>query len=44
MAAERLPMRKLREVIRLKLQAGQSGRVIARACAVIVGFLFNAVL
>ncbi len=28
MAAERLPMRKLREVIRLKLQAGQSGRAI----------------
>jgi transposase len=32
MAAERLPMRKLREVIRLKLQAGQSGRGIARSC------------
>jgi transposase len=32
MAAERLPMRKLREVIRLKLQAGQSGRAIARSC------------
>src|SRR5574340_515725 len=32
MAAERLPMRKLREIIRLKLQAGQSGRGIARAC------------
>ena len=32
MAAERLPMRKLREIIRLKLQAGQSGRAIARAC------------
>lgn len=33
MAAERLPMRKLREIIRLKLQAGQSGRAIARSCA-----------
>ncbi len=32
MAAERLPMRKLREIIRLKLQAGQSNRAIARAC------------
>jgi len=32
MAAERLPMRKLREVIRLKLKAGQSGRGIARSC------------
>ncbi|OFX22340.1 MAG: integrase [Anaeromyxobacter sp. RBG_16_69_14] len=34
MAAERLPMRKLREVIRLRLQAGQSGRAIARACGI----------
>ncbi len=33
MAAERLPMRKLREIVRLKLQAGQSGRAIARRCA-----------
>jgi len=32
MAAERLPMRKLRELIRLKLQGGQSGRAIARSC------------
>lgn len=32
MAAERLPMRKLREIIRLRLQAGQSGRAIARSC------------
>jgi hypothetical protein len=32
MAAERLPMRKLREIIRLKLQARQSGPAIARAC------------
>ncbi len=34
MAAERLPMRKLREVIRLKLQGGLSGRAIARSCGV----------
>ena len=34
MAGERLPMRKLREVIRLRLQAGQSGRAIARSCAI----------
>ena len=33
MAAERLPMRKLREIIRLKT-AGLSGRAIARACGV----------
>src|SRR5512141_818834 len=32
MAAERLPMRKLREIVRLKLQAKQSNRAIARAC------------
>jgi len=32
MAAERVPMRKLREVIRLKLQLGLSGRAIARSC------------
>ncbi|HUO65217.1 MAG TPA: IS21 family transposase [Terriglobales bacterium] len=32
MAAERLPMRKLREIVRLRLQAGQSGRAIARSC------------
>lgn len=32
MAAERLPMRKLREVVRLKLQSGWSGRAIARSC------------
>ena len=31
MTAERLPMRKLREVVRLKLQAGWSGRAIARS-------------
>lgn len=37
MAAERLPMRKLREIIRLKLQAGQSGRGIARSCAMSPG-------
>ncbi len=34
MAAERLPVRKLREIIRLKLQANQSGRAIARACGI----------
>jgi len=34
MAAERLPMRKLREIVRLRLQAGQSGRGIARACGI----------
>jgi transposase len=34
MAAERLPMRKLREIIRLRLQAGQSGRAIARSCGI----------
>ena len=32
MAAERLPMRKLREVIRLKLECGKSGRAIAKSC------------
>lgn len=31
MAAERLPMRKLREIIRLRLQCGKSGRAIARS-------------
>lgn len=37
MAAERLPLRKLREIIRLKLQGGQSGRAIARSCAISPG-------
>ena len=32
MSAERLPMRKLREILRLKLEAGLSGRAIARSC------------
>ena len=32
MAAERVPMRKLREIIRLKLQLGLPGRAIARSC------------
>lgn len=32
MAAARLPMRKLREIIRLKLHAGLSGRQIAKSC------------
>ena len=43
MAAERLPMRKLREVIRLRLDAKQSGRAIARSCnlspATVSGYL-----
>ncbi len=34
MAAERLPMRKLREVIRLRLQGGKSGRAISRSCGI----------
>ncbi|MEN9818569.1 MAG: hypothetical protein RLZ32_2449 [Gemmatimonadota bacterium] len=34
MAAERLPMRKLREIVRLRLQAGLSGRAIARSVGV----------
>ena len=34
MAAERLPVRKLREVIRLRLQGNQSGRAIARSCGI----------
>lgn len=34
MAAERLPVRKLREIIRLRLQVGLSGRAIARSCGV----------
>lgn len=32
MTAERLPVRKLREIIRLRLQVGMSGRAIARSC------------
>jgi DNA-binding CsgD family transcriptional regulator len=32
MAAERLPMRKLREIIRLRLEGGQSGQTTARCC------------
>ena len=32
MAAERVPMRKLREIVRLKLKEGLSGRAIARSC------------
>ena len=34
MAAERLPMRKLREIVRLKLQANQTCRAIARSCGI----------
>lgn len=37
MAAKRLPMRKLREILRLKHEAGLSHRAIARACSVGVG-------
>ena len=32
MTAERLPMRKLRDIIRLSLECGMSGRAIARSC------------
>ena len=32
MAAERVPMRKLREIVRLRLKEGMSGRAIARSC------------
>src|SRR2546426_10498727 len=32
MATERVPMRKLREVIRLRLACGLSGRAIAQSC------------
>ena len=32
MAAERVSMRKLREVVRLRLNGGMSGRAIARSC------------
>jgi hypothetical protein len=32
MAAERVPMRKLREVLRLRLACGLSGRAIAQSC------------
>src|SRR5881397_3148822 len=32
MAAERIPIRKLREVIRLRLACGLSGRAIAQSC------------
>ena len=34
MAAERLPMRKLRELIRLKMEMKLSGRAIARSCGI----------
>jgi transposase len=37
MAAERLPVRKLREIIRLKLEMGLSGRAIARSCNISPG-------
>lgn len=34
MAARRLPMRRIRELLRLKGEAGLSNRAIAQACAV----------
>ena len=37
MAAKRLPMRRLREILRLKYEAGLSHRAIARACSVGLG-------
>ena len=37
MAAKRLPMRKIREVLRLKHEVGLPHRAIARACSVGVG-------
>jgi transposase len=37
MAAERLPVRKLREIIRLRLQVGLTGRAIARSCLISPG-------
>jgi len=37
MPAERLPMRKIREILRLKYEVGLTHRAIARACSVGVG-------
>ena len=37
MAATRLPMRRLRELLRLRYEAGLSHRAIAQACAVGLG-------
>jgi transposase len=37
MAPKKLPMRKIREILRLKYEAGLSHRAIARACSVGVG-------
>ena len=37
MAATRLPMRRLRELLRLKYDAGLSHRAIAQACAMGLG-------
>ena len=37
MTAKRLPMRRIREILRLKHEAGLSHRAIARACSVGVG-------
>ena len=37
MAAKRLPMRKLREILRLKHERGLNHRAIARACGIGAG-------
>ena len=37
MATKRLPMRQLRDILRLKFESGLSHRAIARACSVGVG-------
>ena len=37
MAAKRLPMKKIREILRLKYEVGLTHRAIARACSVGVG-------
>ncbi len=37
MAAKRLPMRKIREILRLKWEVGLSHRAIARSCSVGLG-------
>ncbi len=37
MAAKRLPMRRIREILRLKWEVGLSHRAIARSCSVSLG-------
>ena len=37
MGAERLPMRRIREILRLKNECGLSHRAIAQACSVGLG-------